>query len=115
MKADLEVTAEDVGKDFVADPKAADMKYKDKLVQVTGKVEKTEANPDEVAEITLTTGTSAPLKCGIQGLYREEVKKLQPGQKITLRGFLLQWSPETTLFGKKIEAYISISGCELGH
>jgi hypothetical protein len=111
LKADLEVTAEDLGKDYAADRDAADKKYKDKTVRVTGKVESTQVDDRRVG-MTLKTGGPAPLSCGVQGSFENQVKALQEGQEVTVQGILVHWGPGNAFLKTKDE--ISISGCELG-
>jgi hypothetical protein len=77
-------TADDLFKEYNKDEKAADAKYLDKVIEVTGTINETEKNQD--GGIMAVLNTSDPAS-GIQCSMRDKGITLNKGQQVTIRGF----------------------------
>jgi hypothetical protein len=85
------VKASDLMKEYSTNAIAADGKYKGKVVQVSGKfgsVQKVplmgyivQLEPEDAVE-----GSMSYVQCGIVESAQDDVGKLKPGQKITMKG-----------------------------
>jgi hypothetical protein len=83
------LTSDDLVKEYQQNELAADGKYKNKLVQVTGKVGKVGKHPLGYPFVQLGTGQEEDLfgvTCYLTEKATEEAAKLQPGETITVRG-----------------------------
>ena len=76
--------ADDLYKEYNKDEKAADGKYLNKVIEVTGTIAETEKNGD--GGIMAVLGTSDP-SAGIQCAMREKNLTLDKGKEVTIRGF----------------------------
>ena len=76
--------ADDLAKEYNKDEKAADAKYLNKVIEVTGMVSEVDNNQDGgIMAILQTTDPSV----GIQCTMREKKVVITKGQEITIRGF----------------------------
>lgn len=89
----IEVTADELMKEFKADPEKTDQKYNGKVVQVTGKIEKVEVY--EQGRITLDSSESGMYKgtsyvATVDGKFmpteNEALKKLARKCQVTFKG-----------------------------
>ncbi len=76
--------ADDLFKEYNKDEKAADAKYLNKVIEVTGSVTESEKNQD--GGVMAVLGTSDP-SAGIQCAMREKNITLDKGKELTIRGF----------------------------
>lgn len=87
------VPAADLLREFAADPKAADRRYRGKCLEVSGVVERVGTDGDDFPFAVVHAGDpAAPIKLECFFDFFEEdadearVKKLKPGQAVTVRG-----------------------------
>ena len=80
----IEVTAQALAKEYTADEKAADAKYLNKAIQVSGTVAETEKNQDGGLMVILQTEDPT---AGIQCTMREKNATVNKGQNLTIKGF----------------------------
>ena len=78
------ITAEALSKEYNADEKAADAKYLNKAIQVSGTVGEVNKNQDGGLMIVLQTGDPA---AGIQCAMRDKGAAIANGQKMVIKGF----------------------------
>ncbi len=78
------VTAESIAKEYAANEKAADTKYLNKVIEVSGAVAEFEKNQDGGLLVVLATGDPAG---GIQCAMREKNATVTKGQNLTIKGF----------------------------
>ena len=83
-KKGVEVTAAALAKEFSADEQAANAKYLDKVIEVTGAVTETEQNQDGGLMVILDTGD--PM-AGVQCAMREKGVQVAKGAQVTIKGF----------------------------
>jgi len=85
-KADVTVTAEQLVKDYAADEKIADEKYKGKSVRVSGTFDKLTTDSSGVAKVNFKSESEVHVECGIPADAVSKAKALRPGEKVTLQG-----------------------------
>ena len=86
IKADYTTEAIPFIKEFEKDIKAANAKYADKIVQVTGIVTESEA-ADTTINIKMTdAATGSYLIFAFQQQHLQQAKTLKPGDKATIKG-----------------------------
>ncbi len=78
------VTSEALAKEYGADEKAADAKYLNKAIEVSGVVSEVDKNQDGGLMVILQTQDPAT---GIQCAMREKNATATKGQSVTLKGF----------------------------
>ena len=83
-KKGVEVTAAALAKEFGADEQAANAKYLDKVIEVTGTIAETEQNQDGGLMVILDTGD--PM-AGVQCAMREKGVQVAKGVQVTIKGF----------------------------
>jgi tRNA_anti-like len=76
--------ADDLFKEYGKDEKAADAKYLNKVIEVTGAVGSTETNQDGGVMVILNTSDPSS---GIQCSMREKNVAIEKGKEVTIRGF----------------------------
>ena len=76
--------ADDLCKEYTKDEKAADAKYLNQVIEVTGSVNGLEKNQDSgVMAILATSDPSTGIQCSM----REKNMALEKGKEVTIRGF----------------------------
>jgi hypothetical protein len=83
-KKGIAITAEALAKEYGADEKAADAKYLNKAIEVTGTVSEIDKNQDGGIMAVLQTSDPA---AGVQCAMRDKGVSLTKGQNITIKGF----------------------------
>jgi len=73
--------------DYEANEVAADLKYKDKVLIVTGKVQEITKDYDDQICVTIYTGDIiGTIRCSFATSHTNEVAGLEKGQSITIKG-----------------------------
>lgn len=83
-KTGVVVTAVALSEEFGRDERAANAKYLNQAVEVTGTVSETEQNQEGGLMVILDTGD--PM-AGVQCAMREKGVQVQKGQQVTIKGF----------------------------
>ncbi|MBX2906429.1 MAG: hypothetical protein KF744_10355 [Taibaiella sp.] len=83
-KKGIAVTAIELAKEFGANEQAANTKYLNKVIEVSGVVSETEQNQDGGLMVILDTGD--PM-AGVQCAMREKGIQVQKGKEMTIKGF----------------------------
>src|SRR5262245_33123810 len=91
-KPDFSVTAEVLAKEFLAEEKATDTKYKDKVIEISGPVSQL-IFADDTAVVNLKGANKdekdilgVSFNCGLQPGHRDAGARLNKGQKVQLVG-----------------------------
>ena len=86
VKAEFSVEAIPFIKEFETDYKAANKKYADKIISVTGIITETEA-ADTTRNIKMAdTTTGSYLIFAFQQQHLDQAKSLKPGDRVTIKG-----------------------------
>lgn len=86
LQTDFAVEALSFIKEFETDYKAANSKYAEKIIEVTGVVSETEA-ADTTMNIKMTDSlTGSYLIFAFQKQHLQEAKTLNPGDRVTIKG-----------------------------
>ncbi len=80
----IAITADALSKEYTSDEKAADTKYLNKAIEVSGTISEIDKNQDGGTMAILQTSDPA---AGIQCTMREKNVTLTKGQNITIKGF----------------------------
>ena len=88
--AEIELTVEELLATYETEGVAADAKFVDKILKITGVVERTEVKEAlDIYYITLTgaeTSSLQSVRCTFHRMYGAELSQLTPGQTVTVRG-----------------------------
>lgn len=85
-KAEFSVKADDFLKEFQADSKNANLKYTEKIVEISGTVSATEA-ADSSINIKITDTTSGSYVIfAFQDKDMDEARSVKPGDQVTIKG-----------------------------
>jgi hypothetical protein len=87
----LTYTAEDFAKEYAKDKDAAEKKWKDKTIIVTGLVVETKSNDVGAINIFLKAGDKARVDCGFTAFEKDLAGKITPGEKVKLVGEFLDF------------------------
>ena len=80
----ISITAAELTKAYATDEKAADAKYLNKAIKVTGVVKETEKNTDGGIMVILSTGDpTIDMQCAL----RDKGVSAIPGQTVVIKGF----------------------------
>lgn len=82
----MRLTADQLAKEYKADPEAARKKYADKWLIVTGEVVDREFNSVGAASVQLKTTGDVKVKCSFTAFDKAQVKQFKVGQSVTLVG-----------------------------
>jgi hypothetical protein len=85
QKTDLQLTEEILINDFIKDDKIADSLYKNKIVELTGKVKKIEAQ-DSISTLVFDNGGNFIIIANCLSSIKTELKQLKVGSNITVKG-----------------------------
>ncbi|PQJ13074.1 hypothetical protein CJD36_004840 [Flavipsychrobacter stenotrophus] len=80
----IAITTVALAKEYGADEKAADAKYLNKVIEVSGTVGETEKNQDGGLMVILQTEDPT---AGVQCTMREKTATVNKGQNLTIKGF----------------------------
>jgi hypothetical protein len=83
MKADVTFTAAALAKEYGADEKAADAKYLNKIIEVSGTISEVQDNQDGGKMVILATEDPAQ---GVQCSMIDKSAKYTVGQQVTVKG-----------------------------
>jgi len=86
IKAEFSVEAIPFIKEFEADYKAANKKYADKIISVTGIITETEAADTTINIKIADTTTGSYLIFAFQQQHLDQAKSLKPGERATIKG-----------------------------
>jgi hypothetical protein len=85
--ADIQITASELLSAFESDESAANAKFLDKIVAVTGEVRETSTTEEGVTTIVLDTGSAmSGIVCELDTLTEHPKTDFQPGETITVKG-----------------------------
>jgi hypothetical protein len=104
-KPDVTTTAEQMAKEFLADEKAAEAKYKDKIIEITGPVAQLIFDDDR-AGVSLKGAKKdekdflgISFNCGLQPGYRDTGARLGKDQKVQVVGkYQMRFGPVVQLY-----------------
>lgn len=97
-KADYSMTAEQVIGAFAAGEKAANTKYLDKVLEISGTVKSVEH--DEKGQFTVSIGdpvAMSSVRCSMDSLHNQEAAGLQPGTSIIIKGICTGYNADELL------------------
>ncbi len=86
VKADFTVTAQDLIREFAAGDSAANIKYSDKIVTVTGTPAQIEAKSDSTFNIKFTDTTRYYLVFSLEKNQYDKAKNIKEGDVVSLKG-----------------------------
>jgi len=103
-KPDIEITAEQMLKEFEADDSLPSKKYSGKLIAVSGVIK--QVDKDDHGFFTLALGnpnSMSSVRCAMDSLFTTDVQLLQKGQATTVKGMFTGYQKdETGLLGSDI-------------
>ena len=110
QKTDLHLTEEILINDFIKSDKIADSLYKNKIVELTGKVKKIEAQ-DTISTLVFDNGGNFIIIANCLSSIKTELKQLKVGSNITVKGIYSGYIINDDTF--MIPAEIKIDKCTL--
>ena len=110
QKTDLHLTEEILINDFIKSDKIADSLYKNKIVELTGKVKKIEAQ-DTISTLVFDNGGNFIIIANCLSSIKTELKQLKVGSNITVKGIYSGYIINDDAF--MIPAEIKIDKCTL--
>lgn len=84
--ATLTITAEKLYEEYNADETAANAKYGQKVITVTGKVQDASTLEDGTPKVVLETGSDFGVSCEFDPNTKHSRTTFSPGEQITLKG-----------------------------
>ena len=110
QKTDAQLTEQILVNDFIKDHKNADSLYKNKIVELTGKVKKIETQ-DSVSTLVFDNGGNFIIIANCLSSIKTELKQLKVGSNITVKGIYSGYIINDDTF--MIPAEIKIDKCTL--
>jgi hypothetical protein len=110
QKTDIHLTEEILINDFIKSDKIADSLYKNKIVELTGKVKKIEAQ-DTISTLVFDNGGNFIIIANCLSSIKTELKQLKVGSNITVKGIYSGYIINDDTF--MIPAEIKIDKCTL--
>jgi hypothetical protein len=86
VKADHTIAADELIREFLANDTAANKKYLEKVVVVNGKTSAVEVQADSTSTIRFEDSTRSYVIFSLEKTQVEQVKKIQPGDAVSLKG-----------------------------
>ena len=110
QKTDLHLTEEILINDFIKSDKIADSLYKNKILELTGKVKKIEAQ-DSISTLIFDNGGNFIIIANCLSSIKTELKQLKVGSNITVKGIYSGFIINDDTF--MIPAEIKLDKCTL--
>jgi hypothetical protein len=110
QKTDAQLTEQILVNDFIKDHKNADSLYKNKIVELTGKVKKIETQ-DSVSTLVFDNGGNFIIIANCISSINNELKQLKEGTNITVKGIYSGFIINDDTF--MIPAEIKLDKCTL--
>ena len=110
QKTDLHLTEEILINDFIKSDEIADSLYKNKIVELTGKVKKIEAQ-DTISTLVFDNGGNFIIIANCLSSIKTELKQLKVGSNITVKGIYSGFIINDDTF--MIPAEIKLDKCTL--
>jgi hypothetical protein len=110
QKTDAQLTEQILVNDFIKDHKNADSLYKNKIVELTGKVKKIETQ-DSVSTLVFDNGGNFIIIANCISSVNNELKQLKEGTNITVKGIYSGFIINDDTF--MIPAEIKLDKCTL--
>ena len=85
-KADMAIDAAALFNEYRADETAANAKYLDNTIAVSGKVKETTKSDDGTVKVSLDTGSDFGLLCELDPLRQHPRTELATGETVTCKG-----------------------------
>ncbi len=85
-KADLAIDAAALFNEYSADETAANAKYLDKMIAVSGKVKETTKAEDGTVKVSLNTGSDFGVLCELDPLSKHPRTEFTEGETVTFKG-----------------------------
>jgi hypothetical protein len=85
-RAAFDISAPDLFKDFESDEQAANEKYLDEIVQVTGTVQGVETKDDGLVSVTLQGDGMFGVVCELDQMAEHDRLEFNAGEQVTLKG-----------------------------
>ena len=85
-KADVAIQAADLYNEYNTDENAANAKYLDKTIAVTGKVKEVTTDDGGATKLTLETGSDFGVLCELDPMTKHARTDFQPGENVTFKG-----------------------------
>jgi len=85
LKSAYTIWAPELIKEFRANDSLANVKYREQILTITGRVSETEQPNDSTINIKISDSTGSYAIFPFQDKYLETVKKLQPGDSVVIR------------------------------
>lgn len=84
--ADLKISAEQLFTEFETDENAANEKYLDKLVQVSGTVQSADTDENGITKVILDSGGMFGVVCQLDELSEHKRKDFSEGEQVNFKG-----------------------------
>ena len=110
QKTDMQLTEDSIVNDFIKDGKSADSLYKNKIVELSGKVKKIETQ-DSISTLIFDNGGNFIIIANCLSSTNQELKQLKEGTNITVKGIYSGYIINDEAF--MIPAEIKIDKCTL--
>ncbi|MBS1915394.1 MAG: hypothetical protein JST87_03895 [Bacteroidetes bacterium] len=105
LKENFRMRADDMIQAFATNETVAEKKFIGKIIVVQGKLK--EVEKDEKGYYTLVlgdTGTASSVRCLIDTLHTNDIKAMQKGDSVVLKGMLVGYNADATgLLGSDIQ------------
>ena len=111
LKADIETSASDLIKEFEAGDSAANKKYLDKIVELTGNVKKLEK--DDAGDYTIVIGDTlsmSSVRCLSDTNHRSDAAIVKENSTITIRGVCTGFK-KNELLGENLGSDVELTRC----
>lgn len=109
-KADIQLSDKDLLKHFTEDKQAANLKYENKIMELTGTVKKTEVN-DSICTVIFDEGGDFIIIANCDLLAKTDVQHLKEGDNIRIKGIYSGYIINDETF--MIPAEIKLDKCTL--
>lgn len=111
LKADVKISAADLINEYETGDSAANKKYLDKIVEITGNVKKLEK--DEAGDYTIVIGDTlsmSSVRCLPDSNHRSDASILKQNSTITLRGVCTGFK-KNELLGENLGSDVELTRC----
>lgn len=113
VKADVEISANELIKEYEASDTMADKKYLGKIIELNGYVKNVEN--DESGNYTIVLGESNSLssvRCSMDTTYKDEAAKIVQGSSVLIRGACTGFK-KNELLGENLGSDVELNRCVL--
>jgi uncharacterized protein (DUF1330 family) len=103
VEADIKIEAAALIKEYETNDSAADHRYRNKILAISGNVKALDTSADHYTIIIGDEGSMSSVRCSLDSNYRNSASSLRPGSRIQIKGAITGFRKDDLGIGSDVE------------